>query len=202
MQTVHLFVFDGLADWEASYAIAGINSPTFPAAARHYRVQTVGLTRAPVITMGGMRVLPDMTLEELDPAGSALLILPGGTPWDAGALMEVMPMVDRFLATGVPIAAICGATAGLARAGFLDRVHHTSNMAAYLQATDYQGAACYQEREVVDDGGIITAGATGALDFAAQIFRRLALYPEAVIDGWYQLFKTGDPAVFAWLAEA
>jgi hypothetical protein len=26
-QDVHLFVFDGLSDWEASYAIAGINNP-------------------------------------------------------------------------------------------------------------------------------------------------------------------------------
>lgn len=29
-QIVYLFVFDTLADWEASYAIAGINNPDFP----------------------------------------------------------------------------------------------------------------------------------------------------------------------------
>jgi putative intracellular protease/amidase len=199
-QTVHLFVFDGLADWEASFAIAGINRPAMPQAAGRYRVQTVGITRDTATTMGGMRVVPDITLEELDPAGSALLILPGGDAWDAGELTEAMPHVARFLAAGVPVAAICGATAGLARAGFLDEVRHTSSAAEYLQATGYRGAAGYQEVGAVEDGGIITAGATGSLEFAAQIFRRLGLYPEEAIDAWYRLFKTGDAAQFARLA--
>lgn len=201
-QHIHLFVFDGLADWEASYAIAGINRPAMPEAAGRYRVRTVGMTAEPVTSMGGVRILPDITLEQLDPAGSALLILPGGDPWDAGELSEVMPSVGRFLAAGVPVAAICGATAGLARAGFLDAVRHTSNAAAYLQATGYRGAECYQEAESVADGGIITAGATGALGFAAQIFRQLGLYPDEVTEAWYQLFRTGDPAQFARLAAA
>jgi putative intracellular protease/amidase len=201
-QTVHLFVFDSLADWEASYAIAGINSPAMPSAAGRYQVRTVGLSHAPVMTMGGVRILPDLALEELDPAASALLILPGGTRWDAGELTEVMPAVARFLAAGVPVAAICGATAGLARAGFLDGVRHSSNAAGYLQATGYAGAALYQAAGAVEDGGIITAGATGALEFAAQIFRRLDLYPEEVTESWYQLFKTGDPVHFAQLMVA
>src|SRR5688500_17542415 len=111
LQTVHLFVFEGLADWEASYAIAGINNPATPTAAGRYRVQTVGITREPVTTMGGVRVLPDMSLGELDLADSALLILPGGERWDEEGLGEVMPCVARFLAAGVPVAAICGATA-------------------------------------------------------------------------------------------
>lgn len=201
-QSVHLFVFDTMADWEASYAIAGIASPATPEAAGRFRVRTVGITREPATTMGGVRVLPDMALAELDPADSALLILPGGTAWDAGALGEVPPYAGRFLAAGVPVAAICGATAGLARAGLLDTVRHTSNAAEYLQATGYGGAARYEEAGAVLDGGIITAGAVGALEFAAQIFRLLELYPDAVIEGWYQLFKTGDPAHYARLAGA
>ncbi len=201
-QTVHLFVFNSLADWEASYAIAGINSPATPAAAGRYQVRTVGITHAPVTTMGGVRILPELALEELDPADSALFVLPGGTRWDAGELTEVMPTVARFVAARAPIAAICGATSGLARAGFLDRVRHTSNAAVYLQATGYAGASLYQEASVVEDGGIITAGATGALEFAAQIFRRLDLYSEEVTESWYQLFKTGDPVHMARLMVA
>jgi putative intracellular protease/amidase len=199
-QTVHVFVFDSLADWEASYAIAGINRPATPEAAGRYRVRTVGLTRAAVTTMGGMRVLPDLTLEELDPAESALLILPGGDAWDAGELTEVLPHVARFRAAGVPVAAVCGATAALARAGFLDTVRHTSNAAEYLTATGYGGAALYEEAEAVADGGVITAGAIGALEFAATVFRALELYPNEVIEAWYQLYKRGDATLMARLA--
>lgn len=199
-QTVHLFVFDTLADWEASYAIAGINRPATPEAAGRYRVHTVGFTREPVTTMGGVRVLPDLALEELDPAESAMLILPGGDTWDAGELAEVLPHIARFREAGVPVAAICGATAALARAGFLDTLRHTSNAAEYLAATGYDGAALYQEAEAVVDGGVITAGATGALEFAAAIFRALELYPDEVTEAWYQLFKRGDATSMARLA--
>jgi putative intracellular protease/amidase len=199
-QTVHLFVFDTLADWEASYAIAGINRPPMPEAAGRYRVRTVGVTREPVTTMGGVRVLPDLTLEELEPAESAMLILPGGDAWDAGELTEVLPYVARFREAGVPVAAICGATAALARASFLDTVRHTSNAAEYLQATGYRGAALYQEAEAVADSGVITAGGTGALEFAAAIFRALELYPDEVTEAWYQLFKRGDATLMAGLA--
>lgn len=191
-QTVHLFVCEGLADWEASYAIAGINSPAMPDAVGRYRVRTVGLSQEPVTSMGGLRILPDMTLAEVDPADSALLILPGGDRWDAGELGDVMPHVARFRAAGVPVAAICGATAALARAGFLDNVQHTSNAAEYLQATGYAGAAHYQHAGAVSDDGLITTGATGALEFAAAIFRCLELYPDEVTEGWYQMFKTSS----------
>lgn len=200
-QTVHLFVFDSLADWEASYAIAGINRPATPEAAGRYRVRTVGVTREPVTTMGGLRLLPDLALEELEPVESAMLILPGGDAWDAGELTEVLPYVARFREARVPVAAICGATAALARAGFLDAVRHTSNAAEYLQATGYRGAALYQEAEAVADGGVITAGATAALEFAAAIFRALELYPEEVTEAWFQLFKRGDATLMARLAE-
>jgi putative intracellular protease/amidase len=199
VKTVHLFVFDSLADWEASYAIAGINSPVVPEAAGRYRVRTVGITGEPVATMGGVRIRPDLTLDELEPADSALLIVPGGERWDAGELGEVLPWVARFRTAEVPVAAICGATAGLARAGLLDTVRHTSNAAEYLAATGYGGAALYQQAEVVTDGGLITAGATGALAFAAAIFRTLRLYPDDVTEAWYQLFRTGDASLMGRL---
>jgi putative intracellular protease/amidase len=195
---VHLFVFDTLADWEPSFAIAGINNPAFGGGAR-YQVKTVGVDRAPVVTMGGITILPDMALGELDAAESAMLILPGGDRWDADEPAEVLPHVGRFLAAGVPVAAICGATAGLARAGFLDTVAHTSNAREYLEATGYGGAARYRDEPAVAGGNLITAGATGSLEFAAQIFRRLGIYPDAVVDAWYGLFKTGDPSHFARL---
>lgn len=198
-QTVHLFVFDTLTDWEASFAIAGINSPAFPTSAGRYRVRTVGISREPIITLGGVTILPDMALGELALADSAMLILPGGDRWDRGELSEVFPYVERFLSANVPVAAICGATSGLARGGFLDSVRHTSNAREYLAATGYRGAALYQDAPAVTSGNIITAGATGALEFAAHIFRRLSLYPDDVLDAWYDLFKTGDPAHFARL---
>ncbi len=198
-QTVHLFVFDTLADWEPSYALTGINTSIVTAEPGPYRVQNVGLTNESVVTMGGLTILPDMTLDTLDPAHSALLILPGSDRWEQGELAAIYPHVRVFRAAGVPVAAICGATVGLAQAGVLDAVRHTGNAPDHLQATGYRGGACYEHAPAVTDSGVITAAGTAALEFAVHIFRCLNLYSEDILDAWYQLFKTGDPAHFARL---
>ncbi len=97
----------------------------------------------------------------------------------------------------MPVAAICGATAGLARAGILDNVKHTSNALEYIQTTDYRGAALYQDQPAVTDGDIITANSTAPLDFAYHIFKKLGVFSPEMLEAWYGLFSTGDPAYFA-----
>lgn len=201
LRIVHVYVFDTLADWEAGYAMAGINDPEFQSQPGRYAIQTVGLTEKPVRTTGGMTIVPDRTLDALEPFGSAMLILPGGASWDAGKNTEAAQKAAEFLAAGVPVAAICGATAGLARAGLLDGRRHTSNAREYLQATGYGGTAHYQDEPAVTDGDLITAHSTAPVDFAYHIFRRLGLYEAEVLEAWYALFKHGDLSAFLKLQE-
>ncbi|HXR65229.1 MAG TPA: type 1 glutamine amidotransferase family protein [Ktedonobacteraceae bacterium] len=199
IQTVYLYVFTTLADWEPSFAIAGINNPAFQAQPGRFQVKTVGETREPVRTIGGITILPDTTLAELEPAESALLILPGGD-WSEGKNPGALEKARQFLAAGVPVAAICGATEGLARAGMLDDKQHTSNALEYLQATNYRGAAHYQCQRAVTDGNLITAGAASPIEFAYQIFQKLAVYDAQMLEAWYGLYTTGDAAYFYKMA--
>ncbi|PSB49506.1 type 1 glutamine amidotransferase family protein [Chroococcidiopsis sp. CCNUC1] len=196
-QIVHLFVFNTLADWETGFAIAGINNPAFQKHPRRYRVQTVGLDAEPVMTIGGVTILPDLTLDELE--SSAMLILPGGEAWDAGKNAPILESAKALLEADIPIAAICGATAGLARAGILDDKPHTSNAPEYLQATNYRGATLYQNQPAVTAGNVITASSTAPLDFAYHIFKQLDLYDAQILEAWYGLFKTGDVSYYATL---
>ncbi|HEU4883376.1 MAG TPA: DJ-1/PfpI family protein, partial [Longimicrobium sp.] len=140
--------------------------------------------------------VPDLSLEEVDPAESAMLIIPGGAVWDGDGIPEVMEKARAFLAAGVPVAGICGATVGLARAGLLDDVDHTGNAAEHLQATGYGGAAHYRDEPAVTGGNVITAPGTAPLEFAREIFRKLDLYEPRVLDAWYALYKTGDASPF------
>jgi len=111
-----------------------------------------------------------------------------------------------FLGAGVPVAAICGATAGLARGGLLDHRRHTSNASEYLAATGYPGGSHYEAAPAVTDGDLITAAGTAPVDFACHIFRRLEVFTPQVLESWYLLFKTGDSehyeALVASLAQA
>lgn len=200
VQMVYLYVFETLADWEPGFAIAGLNNPAWQAQPGRFQVRTVGETRDAVRTIGGVTILPDTTLAELEPAACALLILPGGA-WSAGKNLAAIEKARAFLAAGVPVAAICGATEGLARAGLLDDKRHTSNAPEYLQATGYQGAALYQQQRAVTDGNLITAGATSPIEFAYHIFQKLGVYDTQILEAWYGLYSTGDPAYFYKLAQ-
>ncbi len=201
-QDIHFFIFDSLADWEAAYAIAGINNPQFQRKPGNFRVRTVATQMKPVTTAGGIRIQPDLTLKDLFETDCAMLILPGGRLWDEGKNREVIETAQTVLASGAVVAAICGATAGLARGGLLDDRKHTSNSREYLEATRYKGGALYQDEPAVTDGPVITAAATAPIDFAFQIFRCLALYSPEVLAAWYGLFKTGKPEYFAALMQA
>jgi len=202
LRTVHLYVCEGFADWEPAYTVAGIHNPAFQRDPGPWRVRTVGDTGDLVRSMGGLAVLPDMPLDLLSPADSALLILPGGAGWDAGLHARGAAKAAEFLAAGVPVAAICGATAGLAREGLLDERDHTSAVSFYLAATGVAGGGRYVDTDAVTDGNLITAGPTEPVAFAREILRLLGVYEGEVLDAWYRLFHDSDPQAYAVLEKA
>ncbi|NUT45769.1 MAG: glutamine amidotransferase [Saccharothrix sp.] len=202
-ETVHLALYDTLADWEFGYATAQINTPQFQKAPGRYRVRTVGATLDPVTSLGGLRITPDLALADVDPADSAMLNLPGAATWESGANAAFAAAARRWLDAGVPVAAICGATVGLAAEGLLNSRAHGGNAAEELAAVPgYTGASLFDGGRAVRSGGLITAGAASALEFAREIFAELDLYEPAVLEAWYGLYRTGDPAWFGELVAA
>ncbi|MFF3207564.1 DJ-1/PfpI family protein [Streptomyces sp. NPDC002962] len=193
---VHLAVYDTLADWETGFATAYL-------ARNGYEIRTVGGSGDPVLSTGGLRIRPDLTLDTLRPEDSSLLILPGADLWDTSDDLAPFARTARaFLDAGVPVAAICGATAGLAREGLLDDRDHTGAVSFYLAATGYAGGDRYVEADAVTDANLITAGPTEPVAFAREIFRLLGVYEGEVLDAWYRLFHDSDAAAYEVLEKA
>ncbi|MEU9731174.1 type 1 glutamine amidotransferase family protein [Streptomyces sp. NPDC048002] len=193
---VHLAVYHTFADWETGYATAFL-------ARSGYEVRTAGTATEPVRSIGGLSVLPDLALDGLRPEDSSLLILPGADLWDTSEdLAPFARKAAEFLAAGVPVAAICGATAGLAREGLLDDRDHTSAVSFYLAATGYKGGERYVDTDAVTDRGLITAGPTDPVAFAREIFALLGVYQGEVLDAWYRLFHDSDAEAYAVLEAA
>ena len=190
-RTVHLAVYDTLADWETGHATAWL-------ARAGFTIKTVGFVAdKPVTTIAGIRIVPDLALADLRPEDSELLILPGADLWDTSDELAPFAAEARaFLDAKVPVAAICGATAGLAREGLLDDRAHTSAVGFYLAATGYAGAERYVETDAVTDGELITAGPTEPVAFAREILGKLGAFEGAKLDAWYRLFHDSDPAAF------
>ena len=175
-QTAYLFVFDGFADWEPASAVAELRR-TFG-----FSVQTIGLTRNPVKSMGGLKILPDIPIDEAEPDLTSILILPGGDAWMQGEMKEVTGLVKAVTEADTPVAAICAATLSLAYAGLLDDHRHTSNGNCFISnhVPKYRGHGLYQKLRAVRDGNVITANGLAPFAFAAEIFRTVA--PDRIDD--------------------
>lgn len=199
-RTAHLALYDGAAEMEVGHLLAELHTGRFTGT--NFDLVTVAESRQPITSMGGVRMVPDALVAELEPADSGLLILPGAEMWDAGGGERFAAVAGRFLDAGVPVAAICGATAGLARAGLLDSRSHTSASADYLAMTGYAGAERYLDERAVIDGDLITAGPQSPVQFARATLERLGLADERTLEAYEALFDRGDLAAFPVLMQA
>jgi putative intracellular protease/amidase len=184
--TIYFLAFDGYADWQAALALCEIRRPG------DWQVRTVGFSLAPVTSMGGLIVQPELSLAQLDFECAALLIVPGGHLWQRGEGAAAVAAIRHLHAAGAPVAGIDSGVLALARAGLLDDCRHTGNWPGQIasQVPAYAGAEQYDgDVLAVSDGGTITASHLGSVEFAREVIHTLDLYSPSDREHWYRLFK-------------
>lgn len=199
MFTIYVYVLDTLADWELGHALAELDSGRFfRKGAPRVSLKMVGASREPVRTMGGLTIVPDCLVEEIAAGEESVLLLPGAETWNDPKHGPIVEKAGELLSLGATVCAICGATAALAGVGLLDRRPHTSNGPGFLEMVSpgYRGQDLYVDEPSVADGGLITAGSTGALLWAKQIIARLGVFQSDTLEAWYEYFRTGAPEHF------
>jgi len=188
-KAVYLLVVDGFADWEPSHAVAELRRQG------QYRVETVGLTSAPVPSMGGLRVLPSKALSDIDIADVAVFILPGGDRWETAPVEAPLEaLLKRLDSHDVPIAAICAATVAISKIGLLRDRRHTSNGLDYLRFhfPDYSEAHNYVHAPAVRDRKLITASGLGDVEFARELFEELNVLSAEDRELWARMFRSAS----------
>lgn len=188
-----------MADWEVGYLNAEIHSRRYFKKEREsLKIVTMSNTRNPIITMGGLRVVPDIEIKEFDMNDAAILILPGGNTWTDQIHDIVLSIAKKCLDNGSIVAAICGATIGLARVGLLNQRYHTSNDLEFLKmiCPSYIGEKYYKKEPAVTDENLITASGIAPLDFTVHVLRKLDVFLPEVLDSWQQLYKTYSAKYF------
>ena len=197
MKTIYLYVLDTMADWEVGYATAELNSQRYFKERRsEWQVKTCAIGKKPIVTMGGVTIVPDFALDEVYTENALLLILPGADTWLTPTHAPVLAKARALMDAEIPVAAICGATGALGQAGMLDKVKHTSNGLAYLQmfCAKYAGAENYRDKQAVTDGNLITAGSSSPVRFAYHIFKKLNVFESADLEHWYDYFAKHSTA--------
>ena len=199
MRTLYLYVLDTLADWEPGHVIAELRSGRYlKDPALRYSIVLCGSTQDTVTTMGGLQLAPEVLIRDIKPAPGDVLVLPGADTWLDPAQAPALRAAGRLIDGGILVAAICGATLGLANAGLLDNRPHTSNDPAALKmfCPNYRGEDHYVNEPAVTDGNLITASGLAPVEFAYHVFRSLDVMAPATLEARHGLFTTRRPDYF------
>jgi putative intracellular protease/amidase len=170
MKRVVTLLAEGFADWETALLNA--------VARGFYGAETVFATPdgKPVTSAGGMKVTPDLAMEDIDTSKLDALIICGGTIWQSDNPPNITALVKAARQNGKLIGGICDGTMALARTGLLDQIDHTSNGEGYLDPTGYKGKSRYKNvPHALRSDTVVTAPATAPVTFMAEIMRGIGL---------------------------
>ena len=189
-----LFILlDNFADWEGAYIAPSLSCGVEPGSKSKYVVKTVSVTKEPVVSCGGFKVLPDYCIDDI-PADYAGVVLIGGTRWFTPEAAQIVPLVKDAIENKKLVAGICNASVFLGMHGFLNEVSHTSNGVDYLKqfaGSNYTGESLYMNEPAVRSGNIVTANGFSALEFSREILYALEADSPNKIERSYRMNKTG-----------
>ena len=186
MKNVYTLVFNGLADWEIGLITYELNT------VHRMPVRTVGWNLNPIKTGGGMKVMPEFTLSEVDPQEMDLLILPGGEMWHRLEDANLAELIHQVYKLGGIVAGICAASLYLVKIGmFNSGIKHTSNGLDYLKyyLPDYGLQDYYLDTFAVSDQNIITARGEAPFEFAYYILKALDVYDDEILKQFASVWR-------------
>lgn len=190
MKKICMYLMNGMADHEHGYLLTALSSQIEP----KYEFCTVALSKEPIITMGGLKIIPDYILNEVNKDDIIALILIGADIqlWLNREQETILNLAIELLKRNILVAGICGATLGLASKGLLDERIHTSNVEFLLTnfVKNYKGIKNYRNDVVaVYDKKIITASSAGSLLWSKYILENLEIFSKNAIESWYKYYK-------------
>jgi 4-methyl-5(b-hydroxyethyl)-thiazole monophosphate biosynthesis len=173
MKKVLCFLYDTYVDFEIALACYYVNED------QRYQLTYISYERTPVSSRAGMKVYPDMTVEEAikvdDIEG---LIIPGGH--ERPFKPELKQLIAKLNNKGKLLAAICAGPEFLAKSGIFNSKKFTTTMTPEeykeKKEADPFPRENYIEKRMVKDNNIVTAKGSAFVDFALEIFEWFKLY--------------------------
>lgn len=152
----------------------------------------------PVSAIGGFKVIPDYTFNNM-PDDFAALVLIGGYGWLTPVADEVKQIVRKAIEKGKIVGAICNGASFMAKCGFLNTVRHTGNGLEQLKlwgGENYTNPDGYIHEQAVSDKNIVTANGSATLEFAKELLLLLENDTPERIEMYYQFNKQGFCTLF------
>jgi transcriptional regulator GlxA family with amidase domain len=138
-----------------------------------FEVWLVAEQAGPVVTTGGMKVIPDHTLDSCPPLD--VLVVPGG--WGTRAEIKnarLLAWIRERAKQVETLTSVCTGSMLLGQAGLLDGRHATTHWRSLGWMRESFPAVTVEEKlHVVEDGHVLTsAGISAGIDMALRVVAR------------------------------
>lgn len=204
MKQVYIYVMDTMADWQFSYLLPLLNKDSFYKN-DHEKIElkTVSANMNPIETLGGLKIVPDCTVEELTATDATILLLAGADTWNEEKNKPILTFTKKVLSSNGIVVSMCASVGALNSIGILEKRKHTSNSLDFLKlvSNEYTSEGNYLDQPIVVDGNLITASATSALLVAFTLVEKLNIIETDILDAWYNYYKTSDLQYYYRLQE-
>lgn len=174
MEKILLFIYDEMIDFEFTLATHLLRTKL------NFEIITISYDMQPVISLSGIRYLPDLKIDEAFSIDSKGLIIPGGLCKNIEN--SIIQLIQKFNNENKLLAAICAAPRLLAISGILEGCNYTTSLDEWTSEVveifgedDPFPRETYQNSRIVKDGNIITAKGHAFVDFAVEILKYLSL---------------------------
>lgn len=112
-------------------------------------------------------LMPDLTIDEVDPETYDLLVIPGGSPKGAPSVVrkikKAQEIAQSFFTKKKPVASICHGPWTLADAGVINGKHLSSFWHDGVPEAVKKAGGIWEDKDVVVDGNLITSRFPGDL---------------------------------------
>jgi len=137
---------------------------------------TVGINEEPIMSCEGYKIVPDVTIEEVKADDLDVLLIPGGDPDEISHSDQLYKLLNDANDKGKAIGGICSGVYHLAKAGILKGKDYTTTLD--INTLSQVEASKFKDKNHVVDGNIITAKASGYVDFGIELGKMMAIYED------------------------
>ena len=194
MRNIVFIILDKFADWESAFLAAALNNR---AITENYTVSYASTDKKIKTSIGNLKVLPDITIDEISENVAGLILIGADKSWrnlDKGISEKIINLVKKFKNNGKTIGAICDGAYFLAVNGLLNDCRHTVNSLEEIKNDEnYTNSQNYIQTDIesVIDKKIVTAKGDSPVHFAANVMRALGDISEETIEMFYNIYTIG-----------
>lgn len=188
MRKAVFILLDKFADWEFAYLAPALRGEV----AHDFQVRFASTDMEPKTSIGGLTMLPQLTIGEIPMDADALILIGADGSWRQHPDERIAGLTHAFKKNGRVVGAICDAARYAGAIGLLNDVKHTLNDPGEMaELPEYRNAAGYVKAESVRDRNIVTANGNAPMPFAADVLRALEAAPEEDIQQFADFYTLG-----------